>query len=111
MKSVHLNKYTANYDFHFISECLVYTDENFAEQLVYAFLNLCSLMGVTAQDGVDIVNAIILGHSAKTPLSQKLELSDFTNQVNDKERQANECCTPFANSYSPLLQRNAAIRP
>ncbi|ELU12913.1 hypothetical protein CAPTEDRAFT_198713 [Capitella teleta] len=66
-------------------DCLIYTNETFAEQLIYAFVNMCSLMGVKCQDAIDIVNAIILDHSAKSPLTTKLELLDFTNQFSDKE--------------------------
>ncbi len=61
----------------------MHTKEKFAEAVIYAMVNLCTSLGITAVDTVDILNAVLLGHTNHKPLDQSLDLADISKQIDE----------------------------
>ena len=61
----------------------MWTDENYAEALCYAFVRLCGDLNLNQEEVLDIFNAVILGDSATTPLQPPLSLRDITRVAAD----------------------------
>ncbi|KAK2169669.1 hypothetical protein LSH36_8g13001 [Paralvinella palmiformis] len=59
-------------------DCVLWTSEKFAEQLIYSLVNICTQLKLSRTDTVDIVNAVVLGHSTESPLQVIIEQDDIT---------------------------------
>ena len=62
----------------YIVEAVVETDAKFAEAIIYALCNVCTNLHLSKEETVDVVNAVCLGDTGKSPMDQKLKLEDFT---------------------------------
>ena len=62
------------------------TNDQFCEQLLYAFVNMCTTLGLTKVETTDIINAVVLGYSSENPLPEKLDTWDISKKSGDSER-------------------------
>ena len=62
----------------YLPDCVVVTSDKLAEQLVYALANMCTQLELGCADTVDVLNAVILGHTGEKPLQETLRHDDIT---------------------------------
>ncbi len=60
------------------------TDDKFAEAMVYAFTNMCTHLKLNRKETIDVINAVLLGHSSKNPVDTKIRMEDITRINADK---------------------------
>ena len=65
---------------------VVWSTERTWEQLMYAFVNMCTSMGLTKTETVDVMNAVTLGHSSAQPLDDRLDTWDISQKSGTSER-------------------------
>ena len=62
------------------------TNVTFAEQMVYALVNMCSWLSLSRVETVGVVNAVVLGHSQRNPVQCKLTQQDITRMAGDDDK-------------------------
>ncbi|KAI0222767.1 NADP-dependent oxidoreductase domain-containing protein 1 [Lamellibrachia satsuma] len=65
---------------------VIMTNVTFAEQMVYALVNMCSWLSLSRVETVGVVNAVVLGHSQRNPVQCKLTQQDITRMAGDDDK-------------------------
>ena len=71
--------------FWLVSEAVITTNVTFAEQMVYALVNMCSWFSLNRVETMGVVNAVVLGHSQRKPVPCKLTQLDVTRMAGDDD--------------------------
>ena len=65
---------------------MITTNVTFAEQMVYALVNMCTWLGLSRVETIGVVNAVVLGHSHRKPVQGKLNQQDITRMAGDDDK-------------------------
>ena len=68
------------------SELPIYVKDDFAELLVYAFVNMCTHLNLTREETVDMVNAILLGEHSQNKLQERITDTDIARRWSQESR-------------------------
>ena len=69
-----------------VSEAVIATSVTFAEQMVYALVNMCSWSSLNRVETMGVVNAVVLGHSQRNPVPCKLTQQDVTRMAGNDDK-------------------------
>lgn len=63
--------------------------------MLYAFVNMCTTLSLSKTETTDILNAVVLGHSSKGDLQDKLDTWDISKKTGESQRYTINSLLPF----------------
>ena len=67
-------------------DAVVWTDEKFFEQLIYAFVNICTSMTLRKTETVDIINAVLFTRTLEETPEDILEIWDISSKSGQQDK-------------------------
>ena len=79
-------KSSSRIEYVLVADSVVWTDEKFLEQLMYAFVNLCTSMSLRKTETVDIINAVLFKRTTQETPDDVLETWDISSKSGQQDR-------------------------